>query len=418
MSVFSWLSRQFSLKDAGAWLGHFAASSHAGKTVTPDTALNLSAAWACVNVVSSTWATLPQKLFRRVGADDRKVEEDHPLADVLRNPNADQTPAEFWEGAGACVMLRGRFHARKLYRNVRTGGREIIGLETMSPDRTTMTREGGRLKFQWRDPDGKLVVIDEEDVFHMTPFGGRSPIEYARHNLGLALAADETAARMFAQGLQSGGFLSTDSELKDPQRKQLKKIIDDFVGSKNAGKLMILEAGMKWTPLGFKPEEAQLLTSRAFQVEEICRWFGVPPVLIGHASAGQTMWGSGVEQIFLGWLTLNLRPLLVKAEQAMNKRLLSPAERRRLYVEHSIEGLLRADSAGRAALYSSFAQNGVMSRNEIRKRENLPPVDGGDELTVQSNLVPLGQLGNSPADERQARSALRAWLGMVEEPKP
>lgn len=413
MSVFSWLTRPFSLKDSGTWLKAFGFSSHSGKSVTPTSAMQLSAAWACVNVVASTWATLPLHLFERVGDDGRKIVRDHPLADVFENPNADQTSAEFWEGAGACAMLRGVFFARKLRRS----SGDLIGLETMHPDSTTMTREGGEVVFRWRDPDGKLVTLKEDDVFYMIPFGGRSPIDYARHSLGTALAADESAGKIFANGLLGSGFLQTDQELKTPQRDQLHKIMGDFVGSKNAGKMMILEAGMKYAPLSFNPEEAQLLQTRQFQIEEICRWFGVPPVLIGHASAGQTMWGSGVEQIFLGWLILNLRPMLVKSEKAINKRLLRPAERRRFYSEHSIEGLLRADSAGRAALYSSFAQNGIMTRNEMRKRENLPPVDGGDALTVQSNLVPLDLLGNDPGGTQKTRAALRELLGLTEAEK-
>jgi HK97 family phage portal protein len=136
-----------------------------------------------------------------------------------------------------------------------------------------------------------------------------------------------------------------------------------------------------------------MLLSWKFSTEEICRWLRVPPILVGHAAEGQTMWGSGVEQIMLGWLTLGLRPYLSRVEQAIKKRLIGSNERDRIFAEFNVEGLLRADSAGRAALYSTFAQNGINTRNEIRARENLPPLPGGDDLTVQSNLVPLDMLG-------------------------
>ena len=414
MSVFSWLGRQFGLKEIEPWRGFFGGPSVAGKTVTPDSALQLSAAWACVKLVASTWSTLPLGVFERQGNGRRKVAIDHPLAEILSvSPNADQTPAEFWEGVAACVMLRGKFYARK----VKNGAGRLVSLETMHPDATTATRVDGRVKFRWRDPDGKVVTLDEDEVFFVNGFGGFYPMAYARQTFGTALAADEVAGRMFGSGMQPSGFLTVDQELKAPQRTQLQGIMDEFVGSKNAGKLMILEAGMKYSPLSFKPEEAQLLATRAFHIEEICRWFGVPPILVGHASAGQTMWGSGVEHIFLGWLTLGLRPLLVKAEHSIAKRLLSPVERTRFYARFNVEGLQRADSAGRAALWSSLAQNGVMTRNEIREKEELPPMDGGDELTVQSNLVPLALLGQSPAEAAAVRSALRHFLG-VEEAQP
>jgi hypothetical protein len=120
-------------------------------------------------------------------------------------------------------------------------------------------------------------------------------------------------------------------------------------------------------------------------------------VLVGHASAGQTMWGSGIEQIMLGWLTLSLDPLLINIEQAVSKQLLSPVDRLTVFAEYKREGLLRADSAGRAALMASLGQNGYLTRNEGRALDNRAPMPGGDVLTVQSNLVPLDQLGQTPA---------------------
>ena len=156
---------------------------------------------------------------------------------------------------------------------------------------------------------------------------------------------------------------------------------------------MPLEAGWKFVQLSMNPEDAQLLESRGFNVEEICRWFDTPPVLIGHSSAGQTMFGAGVEQIMLGWQTLGLDPLLVNIQQAVGKQLIPVGERPTLYAEYNREALMRADSVGRAALYASAGQNAWMNRDEIRERENLPPVPGGQIMTVQSNLVPLDQLG-------------------------
>jgi phage portal protein BeeE len=174
---------------------------------------------------------------------------------------------------------------------------------------------------------------------------------------------------------------------------------------------MPLEAGWKFVPLSMNPEDAQLLESRAFNVEEVCRWFDVLPILVGHASQGQTMWGSGIEQIMLGWLTTNLDPLLINIEQAVRKQLLPAAERPRFFAEFNRAALMRADSAGRAALLSSLGQNGYLTRNEGRALDNREPLPGGDDLTVQSNLIRSTDLGKhppsptvEPAPNRAARS--------------
>ena len=238
--------------------------------------------------------------------------------------------------------------------------------------------------------------MSAEQVFHLRGFGaggdqGLAPISYGRQTLGTSLAADEVAGKTFANGLQLAGFIemATGTKLLPEQTDQMVALFAKFAGSSQTGKVMPLPPGAKFTALGMSPEDAQLLQTRGFHVEEICRWFGVMPILIGHAAAGQTMWGSGVEQIVLAWLALSLGPELQRIEQAIEKQLLSPADRTRFYVEHNLDALLRADSAARAALYASGAQNGWLERDDIRAKEGLPPRPGGDMLTVQSNLVPL-----------------------------
>lgn len=421
MSVFRNIWRTLTLRSGDSWRAWFGGPTAAGRSVTPEATLSLSAAWACIRLVSQTVATLPVGMYETNAKGEKTQARGHWLDDLLRNsPNADQTPVEFFEGVLGCLALRGMFYARK--GGLRANG-EFASFETMFPDSTTVRRENGGLVFDWVDPDGHRTTLPEREVFFVKGFGmggdlGLSPIAYARESLGSALAADESAARMFGAGMQPSGFLTVDQELKKPQREQLDEIMKQFVGSKNAGKLMILEAGMKYSPLMMKPEEAQLLLTRRFNVEEVCRWFNVPPILVGHSPEGQTMWGSGVEQIMIAWLTLGLRPYLVRIEQALQKRALPAAQRPRFKAEFNVEGLMRADSAGRAALYSSFAQNGVMTRDEIRRLENLPPLPGGEDLTVQANLVRLQDLGNQPAGNGQAvREMLRSWLLAGEDEK-
>jgi HK97 family phage portal protein len=372
----------------------------ANKRVTPDSTLSLSAAWASVRLNARTIASCGRKVYRRTDALQREAAEDHPLHRVLAiSPNPDQTPMEFWEGQVTSLNLRGNAYARI----GRRGDRQVVALWPLSPDAVSMYRAAdGQRRYRI---DGKEDV-PASDVFHLRGFGaggdlGLSPIAYGRQTIATALAAEEVAGSTFANGLQLSGFVEDQPGAKttQEQRESLVELFQKFAGSTKAGKIMPLPPGFSFKALGLSPEDAQLLDTRRFSVEEICRWFGVFPILIGHAAQGQTMWGSGIEQIVLAWLTLGLGTELERIEQAIEKQLILPAEQGRLYVQHNVESLLRADSAARAALYSSLGQNGVMKRNEMRAKENLAPDSspGADMLTVQSNLIPLDQLGKVPA---------------------
>lgn len=388
--------RKVKLTDPGvprmdhAWAGH---------SVTPDTAMQRSAAWACVRLNARTIGSLPIKVYERTTDGSRREAVKHPLTALLRSsPNHEQSPMEFWEGMATALNLRGNAFAEKK----QLGGR-LVGIVPLDPDRVTVYRNpDGVRRYRVYDRSGGRE-LSENDVFHLRGFGaggdvGLSPIGYGRQSLSTAAAADEVAGRTFDGGLQVAGFVEDQpgARTTQDQRQDLIQLFDKFSGSQRAGKVMPLPPGFTFKALNMSPEDAQLLESRRFNIEEICRWFGVFPILVGHAADGQTMWGTGVEQINLAWLTLYLGPELQRIEQAIEKQLLSPVDRERFYVEFNVDALLRADSAGRAALYSSAGQNGWMDRNEIRGKENLGPRDGGDILTVQSNLIPLAQVGRTP----------------------
>ena len=173
---------------------------------------------------------------------------------------------------------------------------------------------------------------------------------------------------------------------------------EKFAGAVNSGKPMVLEGGTKWQSLSINPEDAQMLESRGFSVEEIARFFGVPPHMIGHTEKS-TSWGTGLEQQVLGFQKFSLRRRLKRIEQALEKQLLTPIDRAAgLQVEFVVEGLLRGDSTARAAFYNSGLQNGWMTINEVRNLENLPPVDGGD--------IPRMQVQNQPIDAQPTPAAI------------
>lgn len=407
-AILNWLGVPISLTTGEFW-ADWQGQSSTGKNVTVNSAMQLSAAWACVKLLSQTISTLPIKLYERQEDGSRVAATNHPMYRMIsRRPNAEMTTARFILMIVASICLWGNAFVEKR----RIAGR-VVALNPLLPQCMVVKRDdNGRLKYTYTENSVERNIA-EKDVMHIRGFGldgvcGMMPVRQGRDVLGGAMSADEAAYKVFAQGMQASGILSADNNLTGEQRESLRKNIERFMGSKNAGKVMVAEAGMKYQSITMNPEAAQMLETRAFSIEEICRWFGVPPFMVGHMDK-QSSWASSVEGMNLQFLTNTLRPILENIEQEMDRCLLDDDER--FYVEFNVEGLLRADSAGRAQYLSTMAQNGFMSRNEGRRKENLSPVEGGDELTVQSNLVPLHLLGSAAAnDSQRARAALQAWL--------
>lgn len=377
---------------------------YAGRAVSPAGAMQISTWWACVRLISETVGTLPLAFYERLANGDTRPATDHSLYTLLHDsPNADQTAAQFWEAMVLSICTFGDAVAMKGFA---PDGKRLVALTPISaaPGDLDLRRDKRgvlRYRFVYR---GKRYDLPEEQMFHIRGFGaggdrGLSPLAYARQTLGMADAIAASAGATFRNGLKASVFFTAPPGIKmlPDQRKEFREnFIEPYIGADASTAGGLLEHGFDVKTVSIPPKDAEMLLSWRFSVEEICRWHRIPPILIGHAGEGQTMWGSGVEQIMIGWLTLGLRPYLTRIEQSIKKQLLSPVERMKYYGEFIVEGLLRADSKGRAELYSSFAQNGVMDRNEIRRKENLPRREGADALTVQSNLMPLDQLGKVP----------------------
>lgn len=402
-ALLEWVGRKIGLTDEKFWRTYYGTETWSAETVNPDVAMQVSTFWACVRLISQQIGSLPLSLYTKRTDGGRDETTDHPLYKILHDqPNADHTSVEFWEGVAAGLCLFGNSFAEKV-----TSGRRLIALNLLRPDFMAIERtDSGALRYRYRN-EGKEEVFSEERIFHVRGFGmggdlGLSPIAFARQSIGTSRAADRAASTIFANGMRPSGWLVyKGGTLKPEQREQIRKnLIEPMSGTANVGKVGILEADFDYRQMTIPPEDAQLLETRQFNVEEICRWHGVPPVLIGHAGSGVPAWGTGIETLMIGWLTLGLRPYLARIEKAIKRSLILPDERSSLYAEFNVEGLLRADSAGRSNLYSQFAQNGIMTRNEIRAKENLPAMDGGDVLTVQLNLTPLDKLGEPlPQDQ-------------------
>lgn len=361
-----------------------------------DRAMQIAAANRCIRLLSEVVASLPLHLYERT-ADGRRLADDHPLYQVLHDlPNQYQTAVEFRETMQLHLVSRGNTYAQI----VRNGGRITALLPLYAGAMDVDLQRDGSVLYRYHEENGERRFRSDE-ILHVKLFGpgpivGLSPLSYARQSLGLAAAIGESTAKFHANGLRPGGVLSTDNVLKPEQREALRERLEKHNGGQRKWSLMVLEAGLKYSAVTLSPEDAQMLGQWAFSIEEICRFFGVPPQLVGHTDKASS-WASSLENLNLYFLQYTLRPYLTRWEQAINRRLLSPADRLRYYAEFNIDGLLRADFKSRQEGYAKAlggpGAQGYMTINEVRKLENLPNIDGGDEL-VMATAAPKPGEGN------------------------
>lgn len=434
-SVFKWLVGKLSVTEGIEKWRRIYGVEEADEHINGDTAMKLSTWWAAGRLITETTATLPMGFVQDLPNGDRKARPDLHMHTLLHDqPNDWQTPVEFWEGRVGPLNWSGNSFAE-----IKQIGDKVVALHPMPAAQTDLVRDvkTNERIFKFTDR-GKTYDLPPEKVFHIKGYApndedlGLSPISYAARSLSAAMSTERAAGRMYSKGLRAAGYFTAPPEfdMDEEQRKQFKKnYVDPASGSKNEGGAnVILPPGFDFKNFGISAKDAEMLLSRNFGVEDVCRWMGVPPILVGHASAGQTMFGTGVEQVILGWLVLGQRARLRRIESAVNYRLLTPLQRSEgIHFEFNVEGLLRADSAARAQLMAQLAQNGLRTRNELRSIDNYNRVEGADELTAQSNLVPLDKLGEQatvtkPVDpemeavKKQAKDAsemvlaLRNWL--------
>ena len=369
-------------------------------------AMQLSTVFACVRLISETVGTLPCVVYRREGEQGKQADQNYPLFYLLHDsPNADFTNVEYFERMTADLCLWGN-HFSEIGRGVSGGIVALTGLDPslVSVGRTTI----GSIKYMYADPYTGWREIAEDNMFHVRGFAktnddvlGLSPISCARVSLDIAAGSDAVAANTYKNGMRPSGAISTDRTLTPAQRDEERAWLQKMAGGlRGSGGLLVLEAGYKYQQISMNPADAQMLENRSFNVEDICRWFRVPPFMVGHTEKS-TSWGSGLEQQGQGFATYTLRPYLARIESAIRKKLIPLADRKLYLAEFNIDGLLRADSTGRAALYSTYSQNGVMNRNEIRAKENMGKIPGGDIYTVQANLLPLEQVGRQNPKEQK-----------------
>lgn len=380
----------------------FFGRSTSGKIVNERTAMQTTAVYSCVRILSEAIASLPVHLYRYTDTGKERV-YDHPLYYLLHDePNPEMTSFVFRETLMSHLLIWGNAYAQI----IRDGAGRVLGLYPLLPDKVEVDRDGnGELyyiynRYSDENPnfeDYGRVYLPQEDVLHIPGLGfdglvGYSPIAMAKNAVGMTLACEEYGAGFFENGATPGGVLEHPGVLKDPAKVR-ESWHAVYGGSKNAGKVAVLEEGMKYQQIGIPPEEAQFLETRKFQVNEIARLYRIPPHMVGDLDKSSF---SNIEQQSLEFVKYTLDPWVIRWEQSLQKALLLPQEKKEYFVKLNVDGLLRGDYQSRMTGYSIGRQNGWLSTNDIREMENMNPIpaeEGGDLYLVNGNLCKLKDAG-------------------------
>ncbi len=387
---------------SGSAYRFFLGGSTSGKNVNERSAMQMTAVYSCVRILSEAVAGLPLHLYRYTDEGGKEKAVDHPLYFLLHDePNPEMTSFVFRETLMTHLLLWGNAYAQI----IRNGKGEVLALYPLMPNRMTVDRDekGGLIyKYNTNKDDaptikGSVVYLKPSDVLHIPGLGfdglvGYSPIAMAKNAIGMAIACEEYGAKFFANGATPGGILEHPGTVKDPERVR-DSWHSAFGGSPNANKVAVLEEGMRYTPISISPEQAQFLETRKFQINEIARIFRVPPHMVGDLEKSSF---SNIEQQSLEFVKYTLDPWVCRWEQAMVRSLLSPTDKKNYFVKFNVDGLLRGDYQSRMNGYATARQNGWMSANDIRELENLdliPTEQGGDLYLINGNMTKLADAG-------------------------
>ena len=402
------LSGLFRSRDAprnstsGSAYRFFMGNSTSGKRVNERSAMQMTAVYSCVRILSEAVAGLPLHLYQYTDKSSKEKAVDNPLYFLLHDePNTEMTSFVFRETLMTHLLLWGNAYSQI----IRNGKGEVVGLYPLMPDRMTVNRdEKGRLYYEYMvsNDDAKTlkdgtVRLSPYDVLHIPGLGfdglvGYSPIAMAKNAIGLAIAAEEYGSKFYANGATPSGILEYPGTVKEPDKVR-ESWNAGFGGSSNAHKIAVLEEGMKYTPISISPNEAQFLETRKFQINEIARIFRVPPHMVGDLEKSSF---SNIEQQSLEFVKYTLEPWLVRWEQAMQRSLIPQDDKSKYFIKFNVDGLLRGDYQSRMQGYATARQNGWMSANDIRELENLdriPAEDGGDLYLINGNMMPLSMSG-------------------------
>jgi HK97 family phage portal protein len=364
--------------------------SSSGKNVNLTSAIQVSTVFAVCRVVGEGVAQVPLKLMKYDGKT-RLPYTEHPLYNILSTkPNDWQTSFEYREMMIWHLMLTGNHFS---FINRARG--KILELIPFSPGQVSVDRKSDyTLIYKVRTDDGKVMEFPAESIWHvkgpsLNGWLGLDPVKLARDAIGLAMASEESAGRLQKNGVRPSGVYSVEGTLKDDAYKALSNWIhENITGSENAGKPLILDRAAKWTNTQMSGVDAQSLETRKFQIEEICRFARVMPIMVGYSDKASTYASS--EQMFLAHVVHTLAPWYQRIEQSIDANLLTEAERNDgVYSNFVEEGLLRGSTADTKDAILGYVNGGIMTPNEGRAKLDMNPMDDGesDELRIPANIV-------------------------------
>jgi len=369
----------------------------AGQAVTPETAMRVTAVFACVSLRSKTVGTIPFQVKRRVNDTTRVDATDHSLHAVLtRKPNKWQKPREFKKMMQAHVLLRGNAYA-KITRGIRG---EVLALTPLHPDRVQVEQNDDlSRRYEWTRKDGAKFTFQQDEILHLMGLSldgvrGVSPITYARQTLGLAMALEAHGTAVFGNGAVVAQTLKIpkDTKLKPEHIDRLKADMEDFrSGGAREGKVMVLEDGLEFDQLGMSIEDAAWIDSRKFSRSDIAMLFAVPPHMIGDTEKS-TSWGTGIDSQTQGYVTFSCEDDFVMWEEGLNGDCLDEIRDANIFVRINRQAMVRGDIKTRWGAYVLALQWGVMSPNEVRALEDMNPREGGDVFYPPPNMTaPTGE---------------------------
>jgi HK97 family phage portal protein len=368
-----------------------------GVTVNQHAALGLSTVLACVRILSSAVAMMPLVVHRKTGPDTSEPATDHYLYPILGKRVNTNVTSFRWK---RMMMVWAALNGNAIATYDVLGNGQVANIKPISPDRVTFYPQAdGSLRYGIRElqTDGLLSATERlyshEKILHIRGLEvgdngiGLSVISQARQALGQAIATEQYGASMFEGGALVQGFFKTPGKMSAQAQDNFSKSFDEKnKGLGNAHKRPILEQGIEFTKLSIDPVDVQWLESRKFSVEEICRWFGIQPRMVGSQEKNSR---ASVEQEGIEFISYTLGMWLENMEQEIETTFLSAMEQNSYFVKFNTDVLLRGDMTSRFAAYANGIQNGFVTPNQARSRESWNPLPNGDELLVNGTMIPL-----------------------------
>jgi len=377
-----------------------------GQNMDSQTAMKYSAVFACNKVLAETFACMPAILYKKSKNGEREITNDLAIYDILHNaPNDEMSPFNFKESSMTSLNLGGNTVSERL---VNSKGK-LVGLYPYEHSLVTISRDSSTKKLIYTIKGGTIPkILTRDQVFHVPNLSlngivGLSPITYAANAIWLGISYEQFGVNFYKNGANPSGSFENPNELGEEAFNRLKKQLkENYTGLKNTGTPMLLEGGLKFNPHTINPIDAQLLESKSFQVEDICRIYRVPQHLVqllGHST------NNNIEHQSLEFVMYTMLPIFKRFEENINMQLLTPAERKAgYYIEFNISGLLRGDITTRSTYYAQGRQWGWLSVNDIRKLENMPSITNGDVYMQPLNMGEAGKIQQIEQTKAMAES--------------